>query len=261
MVDSRENNGIIRKKAEAPARRLLFFDMVVCLMSAHGKWILVVDDEPKIVDVVQSYLERNGYAVARAATGAQALAQFDAHRPALMILDWMLPDITGEEICRTIRKTSRMPIIMLTARAQEENILEGFRFGADDYVTKPFSPRQLVARVEAILRRTDDEPVSVLYFNGGALTIDLTGVAVFKEGNPVSLTPNEFRILSTLARYPQKVFTREELIASAMGTDFEGFDRVIDSHIKNIRQKIETEPKRPQYILTVHGVGYKFGGK
>ncbi|QAT50207.1 response regulator transcription factor [Caproiciproducens sp. NJN-50] len=229
-------------------------------MNANEKRILVVDDEAKIVDVVKSYLERAGYIVLTAYDGREALEKFERESPSLIVLDWMLPDISGEEICRTIRKRSKVPVIMLTARAEEEKVLEGFRFGADDYVAKPFSPRQLVARVGAVLRRSGGGAASVLVFRGGELTIDLEGFEVKKDGRPVSLTPNEFRILSTLARRPKKVFTREELIASAMGGDFEGFDRIIDSHIKNIRQKIETDTKNPRYILTVHGLGYKFGG-
>lgn len=225
-----------------------------------AKRILIVDDEPKIVDVVKSYLENGGYTVFTASDGREAFVQFEKENPCLIILDWMLPDITGEEICRTIRQKSKVPIIMLTARVEEESILKGFGFGADDYVTKPFSPRQLVARVEALLRRTENESQSVLSFNNGDLIIDVTGFIIKKHGNPVNVTPNEFKILSTLARFPKKAFTREELIATAMGADFDGFDRIIDSHIKNVRQKIEDDSKNPQYILTVHGVGYKFGG-
>lgn len=232
----------------------------VIWMGADARRILVVDDEPKIVDVIKSYLEKNGYAVATACGGREALEKFKNENPSLIILDWMLPDITGEEICRVLRKTSAVPVIMLTARAEEENILAGFRFGADDYVVKPFSPRQLMARVEAVLRRTGGEPCSARTFGGGELVIDLAGREAVKDGTPVSLTPNEFKIVGALARHPQKVFTREELIAAALGDDFEGLDRVVDSHIKNIRQKLETDPKNPRYILTVHGVGYKFGG-
>lgn len=229
------------------------------MMNAQPKRILLVDDEPKIVDVVKSYLERNGYAVAAAYGGREAYEKFEKEDPALIILDWMLPDITGEEVCRAIRQKSRVPIILLTARVEEENILEGFRAGADDYVTKPFSPRQLVARVEAVLRRAGGGPAA-LSFCGGDLVVDLVSVEVKKGGKPVSLTPNEFRILGALVQHPKKVFTREELIATALGDDFCGIDRIIDSHIKNLRQKIESDSKNPRYILTVHGMGYKFGG-
>lgn len=224
------------------------------------KKILVVDDEAKIVDVVKSYLLSRGYSVVTAYTGSEALTDYEREKPDLVILDWMLPDISGEEICTNLREKSNVPVIMLTARAEEENILKGFEFGADDYVTKPFSPRQLVARVEALLRRAEIAAPSVLSFGGGDLVIDLTGFEIKKRGTSVSVTPNEFKIISVLAQYPKKAFTREELIAAAMGDDFDGFDRIIDSHIKNLRQKIEDDSKNPQYILTVHGVGYKFGG-
>lgn len=233
---------------------------MVFYMSSNTKRILVVDDEPKIVDVVKSYLERSGYTVIEAYNGREAYERFEEENPSLIILDWMLPDITGEEVCRNLRQKSDVPVIMLTARVEEENILQGFNFGADDYVTKPFSPRQLVARVDAILRRAETDLLPILSFNNGELIVDLAGLTVKKDGNGVSLTPNEFKIICTLAQHPKKVFTREELIATAIGNDFDGFDRIIDSHIKNLRQKIETDSKSPQYILTVHGVGYKFGG-
>jgi DNA-binding response OmpR family regulator len=229
-------------------------------MSLNGKRILIVDDEPKIVDVVKSYLEKSGFVVCEAYNGREAYEKIEKENLSLIILDWMLPDTTGEDICRTLRQNSNVPVIMLTARVEEENILQGFSFGADDYVTKPFSPRQLVARVEAILRRAENDSSPVLTFNNGDLVVDLAGREVKKDGNSVSLTPNEFKIICTMAQHSKKVFTREELIATAIGNDFDGFDRVIDSHIKNIRQKIETDSKNPQYILTVHGVGYKFGG-
>jgi len=233
-------------------------------MAPNTKNILVVDDEPKIVEVVKSYLENSGYIVYDAFTGNQALEIFGKVDLSLIVLDLMLPDMTGEEICKTIRRVSKVPIIMLTAKVEEENILNGLGIGADDYVTKPFSPRQLVARVEAILRRTEDvsSPLSkVLSFNNNDLKIDNVNYEVKKNGHSVSLTPNEYKILSTLVKYPKKAFTREELIAMVLGNDFDGYDRVIDTHIKNIRQKIETDAKAPQYILTVHGVGYRFGGE
>lgn len=229
-------------------------------MNGKGKRILVVDDEPKIVDVVKSYLENSGYAVLTAFTGREACQLFAQESPCLIVLDWMLPDITGEEICRQIRGESDVPIIMLTARAEEESILKGFGFGADDYVVKPFSPRQLVARVEALLRRTGADDAAVLSFHGNELVIDLNGLEVRKNGALIGLTPNEFRIVRALAQHPKKVYTREELIAVMSDNDFNGYDRIIDTHIKNIRQKIETDPKNPAYILTVHGIGYKFGG-
>jgi len=228
-----------------------------------SKTILVVDDEEKIVEVVKSYLEKDGYKAILAYNGKDALQLFEKHNPALIILDLMLPDMTGEEICRTIRKKSRVPIIMLTAKIEEQSILRGLEIGADDYVTKPFSPRQLMARVEAILRRLSQEAIPLareISFNNNELVIDSMRHEVRRNGKTVSLTPNEYSIIMNLVKYPTKVFTRDELIHYAFGDDFEGFDRVIDTHIKNIRQKIETDHKAPRYILTVHGVGYRFGG-
>jgi len=225
--------------------------------------ILVVDDEAKIVEVVKSYLENRGYTVVEAYSGREAMEKFFLEKPALIILDLMLPDISGEELCREIRKKSRVPIIMLTARAAEEDILNGLETGADDYVTKPFSPRQLVARVEAVLRRTASDPVplaGILSYNGHDLVIDPLSYEVMKKGKIISLTPSEYKILITLARYPDKTFTREELINIALGEDFVGYERTVDSHIKNLRHKIEDDPRNPRYILTVHGIGYRFGG-
>lgn len=229
-------------------------------MDACAELILVVDDERKIVDVVTSYLEKNGYRTSSAFDGKDALHRFASDRPALVILDWMLPDISGGEICRAIRRVSQTPVIMLTARVDEETVLKGFDYGADDYVTKPFSPRQLTARVEAILRRTESSRSRLLSFGGGALTIDFTAREVKNHGETVSLTPTEFCIISALARYPKKVFTREELIGEINADGLNVFDRIIDTHIKNIRQKLETDTKNPRYIRTVHGVGYRFGG-
>ncbi|HEX9059959.1 MAG TPA: response regulator transcription factor [Clostridia bacterium] len=227
------------------------------------KKILVVDDEEKIVDVVKSYLEHSGYEVYEAYTGKEALQLFEKISPSLVVLDLMLPDMTGEDICRTLRKQSRVPIIMLTAKIEEEDILRGLDIGADDYVTKPFSPKQLVARVAALLRRSSDELVplsNIISFNNDDLIVDNLSYDVKKSGNSVNLTPNEYKILMTMMKYPKKTFTREELICMALGEDFDGFDRTIDTHIKNLRQKIESDPKTPRYILTVHGVGYRFGG-
>lgn len=229
-----------------------------------AKRILVVDDEIKIVEVVKSYLENSGYEVYGAYDGKQAFEYFDKTNPSLVILDLMLPDITGEEICRMLRKKSRVPIIMLTAKIEEEDILKGLDIGADDYVTKPFSPRQLVARVKALLRRTEDDAdplANIMSFDGGDLIVDTTSHEVRKDNSALNLTPNEYKLLLTLIKYPRKVFTRDELIDMVLGNDFDGYDRIIDTHIKNIRQKIETDPKNPRYIQTVHGVGYKFGGE
>ncbi len=225
--------------------------------------ILVVDDEVKITEVVKSYLENAGYQVVCAYNGKEAMSLFDKASPVLVVLDLMLPDIMGEDVCRAIRKRSRVPIIMLTAKVEDADIIKGLDLGADDYLTKPFSPKQLVARVEAVLRRISSEAVplaSEFSFNDGELIIDGMRHEVRKNGEPVVLTPNEFKILMTMAKYPSKAFTREELIEFALGTDFEGFDRVIDTHIKNIRHKIGDDGRTPRYVLTVHGTGYKFGG-
>jgi len=233
-------------------------------MPNQVKRILVVDDEEKIAAVIRSYLEKAGYEVHIASSGTQALSLYEKIFPSLVVLDLMLPDTSGEEVCRRLRKQSRVPILMLTARTEEEDILTGLDLGADDYVTKPFSPRQLVARVAALLHRSEEDALplaNLLSFFEGDLTVDYQSYTVKKRGNPVSLTPNEFNLLSTLLKYPKKVFTREELIAMVIGQDFEGYDRIIDTHIKNLRHKIETDPRNPQYIVTVHGVGYRFGGE
>lgn len=233
-------------------------------MTNTAKRILVVDDEPKIVEVVRSYLKNSGYDVFEAYNGRQAFELFEKVCPSLIILDLMLPDVTGEEICRSLRKKSRVPIIMLTARVDEEDILKGLDIGADDYIAKPFSPRVLVARVAALLRRAEEDgtPLTdILSFNGGDLIIDHKNHVVKKAGLEINTTPNEYKILTTMSRYPKKAFTRDELISLVIGDDFAGFDRTIDTHIKNLRQKIETDPRNPMYILTVHGVGYRFGGE
>jgi len=225
--------------------------------------VLIVDDEKGIVEVVRDYLLNAGFHVLEAYNGRDALALFDQMAPDLVVLDLMLPDITGEEVCRMIRRKSRVPIIMLTAKVAEAELLKGFNLGADDYVTKPFSPRQLLARVQAILRRVSDEAYTLsdqLSFNHGDLVIDSLRHEVRKAGETVALTPIEFKILASMGKYPTKVFTREELISLALEDDYQGNDRVIDSHIKNIRQKIEDDTRDPRYIQTVHGVGYKFGG-
>ena len=226
--------------------------------------ILVVDDEPKIVEVVKAYLENGGYQVFTAADGEEALKKFDEINPNLVVLDLMLPKVTGEEVCKTLRKKSRVPIIMLTAKAEENNKIDGFHIGADDYLTKPFSPRELVVRVRSLLRRSQDGIAPLfdyMSWNQNDLIIDFTEMTVKKNGRLVKLTPNEYRLLSTMVKYPKKTFTREELIEIAFGVDFDGFERTIDSHIKNLRSKIETDTANPKYILTVRGIGYKFGSE
>jgi Transcriptional regulatory protein, C terminal./Response regulator receiver domain. len=223
--------------------------------------ILAIDDEEKILDVIKAYLEKEGYTVLTETNGANALNAFKTVNPDLVILDLMLPGMSGEEICSKIRALSKVPIIMLTAKISEDDKVYGFTIGADDYLTKPFSPRELTMRVKAILRRAkDDLPLNDIFmFNDGDLVIDTRSYEVKKKGRVVSLTPNEYKLLTVMAQNPNKVFTRSELIEKAFGYDFEGFDRTIDAHIKNLRQKIEDDPKNPTYIKTVYGAGYKFG--
>jgi DNA-binding response OmpR family regulator len=225
--------------------------------------ILVVDDEEKIVEVIESYLHKEGFQVFKAYNGRKALELYNDKQPDLIVLDLMLPDISGEDICRQIRSTADTPIIMLTAKVEEENILTGLNIGADDYVTKPFSPRQLIARVHAVLRRAKVTSLNeqLLAFNNGDLVINQENHTILKDGKNVNLTPVEYEILLRMASHSKKVFTREELITFALGDDYEGYDRTIDTHIKNLRQKIETNSKEPCYILTVYGVGYRFGGE
>lgn len=227
-----------------------------------SKKILVVDDEQKIAEVIKSYLEHSGFEVYTAYNGKDAVLMNGKAEPDLIVLDLMLPDISGEEVCKKIRSQSKVPIIMLTAKVEEEDILKGLNIGADDYVTKPFSPKLLIARIIAVLRRTGDEPAyheSSISLNNGEIIIDDIKHEVKKDKTVISLTPNEYKILLTMARYPNKTFTREEIISVALGEDFEGFDRTVDTHIKNIRQKLEDDPKAPKYLLTVHGIGYRLG--
>lgn len=225
--------------------------------------ILIIEDEEKILNVIEAYLKNEGYEVFKAVDGIDGLNIFKRVSPHLVVLDLMLPGLSGEEICKNIRSTSDIPVIMLTAKSNEESKLEGFHLGADDYVTKPFSPRELVQRVKAILRRSyrDKGPLSdILSFHNDELTIDISKHEVSKNSQIVNLTPNEYKILLILASNPGQIFSREHLVEKAFGIDYDGFDRTVDTHIKNIRQKIEDNPKSPEYLLTVYGVGYKFGG-
>jgi DNA-binding response OmpR family regulator len=221
--------------------------------------ILIVEDEKKISDIVGSYLERDGFKVTIANTGQDALQQIKNNFD-LIILDLMLPDIDGETICSSIREFSDVPIIMLTAKSSEDDRIKGLGIGADDYVIKPFSPRELVARVKAHLRRTKKNEKKLLSFNNGLLLIDTPSMEVKKDGKIIPLTSTEFKILLSLAERPQIVFTRLQIVNTVQGYDFEGYDRVIDAHIKNIRHKIEDNPQKPVFIKTVYGTGYKFIG-
>lgn len=223
-----------------------------------GIRILVVEDEEKIAEIVRAYLEKEGFRVTVAETGQKAISVlkdgFD-----LIILDLMLPDISGEDICQTIRMDSDLPIIMLTAKSEEEDRIKGLSIGADDYVVKPFSPRELVARVKALLRRTKGSKKTIC-FSKGNFIIDSSRFEVKKDGSLVVLTPTEFKLLHCLAERPGQIFTRLQLVNVILGYDFEGYDRTIDAHIKNIRHKIEDNPRNPSYIKTVYGIGYKFIG-
>jgi DNA-binding response OmpR family regulator len=227
------------------------------------KKILVVEDEKKIADVVAAYLKQDGYTVTTTSSGSRALDMVDKLGPDLIVLDLMLPDLSGEEVCRRLRLQSDVPIIMLTARSSEEERVQGLTMGADDYLTKPFSPRELVARVKSVLRRvgsTDEFLSERISFNEGKLVIDIGRHEVKLEDQPVALTPHEFKLLITLARHPGRVYSRFELINQVQGYDYEGYERTIDAHVKNLRQKLEEDSRHPRYIQTVFGVGYKFEG-
>ena len=223
--------------------------------------ILVVDDEQKVLNVIEAYLIKEGFEVLTASDGEEALNIFKNEQIHLIILDLMLPKISGEEVCNKIRATSSVPIIMLTAKTEEDSKIEGLAIGADDYITKPFSNRELVSRVKAIIRRTyrDNNPLAeLLIINNGDLEINIDKMIIKKQGAPITLTSNEFKILIALLTNPGQIFTREQLVNKAFGIDYDGFDRTIDTHIKNIRQKIEDDHKNPRYIVSVYGMGYKF---
>ncbi len=220
--------------------------------------ILVVDDDRKTVDLIKLYLVKDGYQVLTAFDGQQALALARKRRPDLIVLDLMLPQVDGLDVSRVLRAESGVPIIMLTARTTEEDKLLGLNLGADDYVTKPFSPRELLARVRAVLRRAGDEqspvPSEVCI---GDLVVDIARHEVRMRGGPIYLTPKEFKLLETLARAPGRAFSRLELLDRVFGFDYEGLERAVDAHVMNLRKKVEPDPSRPTYIQTVYGVGYK----
>jgi DNA-binding response OmpR family regulator len=221
-----------------------------------------------IVEVLEAYLKKEGYEVVTSDNGLDALRKADSVKPDLIVLDLMLPDISGEEICRLLRKESDVPILMLTAKSGEEEKINGIVLGADDYVTKPFSPKEVVVRIQAILRRAGnkttktEEPEQKLSFNAGELVIDLIKKEVLFSGEIISLTPIEYKLLSNMASYPGRVYSRMNLLEKIQedGLIYEGYERSIDTHIKNLRKKVEVDPREPKYILTVFGMGYKFGG-
>jgi len=223
--------------------------------------VLVVEDERKLRDFIRSYLERAGFTVLSTGSGAEAITMVTAAEPDLMVLDLGLPDVPGETVARELRAISAIPILMLTAKAAEEDRIRGLELGADDYVTKPFSPRELVLRVQAILRRGGPAAAQqgVASYGGGALVIDEPRRTVTMQGTPAQLTPTEWGILVTLATVPGRVYSRFELINKVRGYEFEGYERTIDSHVKNLRRKIEDDPASPRIILTVLGGGYRLG--
>ena len=222
------------------------------------KRILVVDDEEMILRTVRAYLDREGFKTYAATDGEEALRAFEEKGPDLIVLDLMLPKLNGIEVTKRIRAKSSVPIIMLTAKAAEADRVVGLELGADDYLVKPFSPRELVARVRAVLRRIEGEASATERIVAGELEIDLKTREVKVNGREVELTPTEFDLLAFLARHPGHVFTRLQLLREVQGYTYDVFARTIDTHVKNLRRKIEEDPKEPCYILTVHGVGYRF---
>jgi DNA-binding response OmpR family regulator len=222
------------------------------------KTILVVDDEPKIATLARDYLEHAGFAVLTANDGPSALATIRQRRPDLVVLDLGLPGLDGLDLTRELRRDSTIPIVMLTARDDELDKLLGLELGADDYMTKPFSPRELVARVRAVLRRAERPLEAAETIRAADVVLDLPRMRAEVGGTAVELTPTEFQLLATLAARPGRIFTRSQLLDALHGVAFETYERAIDSHIKNLRRKLEPDPRRPRYVLTVYGVGYRF---
>jgi DNA-binding response OmpR family regulator len=220
--------------------------------------ILVVDDEARIVKLVRDYLERAGFHVLTARDGETALTVARVEQPDLIVLDLMLPGTDGLDVCRRLRRESGVPIIMLTARVEEADRIVGLELGADDYVTKPFSPRELVARVRATLRRASGEMGPVTVLRAGDVELDTDALTASVGGQAVDLTPTEFHLLAALVRQPGRIFSREQLLEAIHGVAADSYDRSVDSHVKNIRRKIEPDPRKPRYIQTVYGVGYRF---
>ena len=220
--------------------------------------ILVVDDEAKIVKLVRAYLEQSGYTVVTAEDGQTALIQARREKPDLILLDIMLPGIDGLDVARALRREGDIPIIMLTARVEDTDRITGLELGADDYVTKPFNPRELVARVRAVLRRTSGTSPTIEMLRAGEITVDVSGHNATLAGQALDLTPTEFELLVVLMRNPGRAFTRLDLLDRVQGYAYEGYERTVDAHIKNLRAKLGDEPRHPRYIQTVYGVGYKF---
>ena len=222
------------------------------------KTILVVDDEPKIVEFARDYLEHAGFAVVSASDGAEALARARTDHPDLIVLDLGLPLVDGLDVARALRRDSNVPIVILSGRSDESDKLVGLELGADDYVTKPFSPKELVARVRAVLRRSERPADRGDIVRAADVTLDAPRMRVRVGDRDIDLTPTEFQLLMALAREPGRVFTRSQLLDAVHGVAFESYERAIDAHVKNIRRKLERDPREPQYLQTVHGVGYRF---
>ena len=222
------------------------------------KTILVVDDELKITRLLRDYLQQAGFRVVTAADGPAALTVARAERPDMIVLDLGLPGLDGLDVTRTLRRSSDVPIIMLTARAEEADRIVGLELGADDYLVKPFSPKELVARVRAVLRRVDASVAAPDLVRAGNLEIDTVKRTVTVDGRAIDLTPTEFELLIHMARSPGRVFTRSQLLDALHGVAFESYERAIDAHVKNLRRKLEPDPGHPKYLLTVYGVGYKY---
>ena len=220
--------------------------------------VLIIEDEPKVAKLAQDYLEQSGFQVLLAVDGKAGLAMSRREQPALIVLDLMLPGMDGLDVCRTLRRESDVPIIMLTARSEETDRLIGLELGADDYITKPFSPRELVARVRALLRRVKGEVYKPGILRAGDLVIDSDSHKVTRGDENIHLTRFEFNLLWILARQPGQIFSRAQLLEKLHGVTFDGYDRSVDAHIKNLRRKLEVEPAEPEYILTVYGIGYRF---
>ncbi len=220
--------------------------------------VLVVDDEPKIVALAREYLEHAGFAVLTAVDGPSALKAARVRKPDVLVLDLGMPGMDGLDVARALRRESAIPIVMLTARDDELDRILGLEIGADDYVTKPFSPRELVARIRAILRRVDREVEPGDRIEAAGVSIDVSRMRVEVEGRTVELTPTEFQLLVALARQPGRIFTRSQLLDAIHGLAFDTYERAIDAHVKNLRRKLEPDPTRPRYVQTVYGVGYRF---
>ena len=248
--------------------KIIFFHKEDDNMHIRGDFfmtkILVGDDEKVILEVLEAYFEKEGWEILFASNGIEALKKVKEQDPGLIVLDLMLPNISGEEVCRLVRKDSNTPIIMLTAKSAEDDLINGIVIGADDYVTKPFSPREVVVRVKALLRRTQQMANgNQMTFNNYKLMIDHAKKEVRLNDEILTLTPNEYKLLMTMASYPGRVYSRSDLLEKLQedGAYFEGYERNIDTHIKNLRKKMEADSRQPEFIITVFGMGYKFGGE